>query len=139
MKTLLMVLIILSSTVAACGRQPKVAPEFKAAMDHYLALAPNSGHIDQLESVEWGAPPAGADGICNQKPTIIKGEYVRTVTIRDGLEQGAWLNAVVSHELAHCLHDKPHDTRSTALMHPTIMPGNEYWETHLDEELGFLW
>lgn len=146
---------ILFTTLAltACGyeREPlTVDPDFQPALDLYLSIAPDRGNYDELVSISYSTDlPDGVDGACEVIHAEGKAYGVkyaekpveRRIKIRPGTlpAPSFLLYATVAHELGHCLHGFPHvEGERKALMAPSVYDSEEYWQTHLPQQIARL-
>lgn len=133
-------LVIIALLVTACGKDQRVDYRLRPALDYYLSIAPNQGALDDLISLEFGTLPEGRNGYCDRgTQMVIGGRRVYrdlVITIREGA-YNSYMKALVSHELAHCLHSKDHTHTNDkyALMNPEMTTRTAYWDEHLDEQL----
>ncbi len=127
MKHLFTLLILLT----ACGKAPQVDPDLQLMLDHYLALAPHSGKLGAIESIEYATiSDKGERGICNIKQKRLGKavlDDIRDIRI-DPIGDG-WnlVQLTVYHEFGHCIHDLPHSTGIYDIMNPRRTGNTEYW------------
>lgn len=138
---------------SACGRQsdgPKIDPTLQQGVNLYLQFAPNHGDWDKLTEVSLydgdtsdipGAEEIGAcESFDEHTPKqlghkVIPGSETRRVYVKLG--QTEYLSqAVIAHELGHCLHNFDHVDDPDAIMQPVVGSQDEiYWKEHLSERL----
>lgn len=127
--------VLLAMALTACGREPAINGDLQAAVDRYLAHVPTRGHYDDLVSVDWGETTDGAQGQCLKAPRW-DGSLSRKVRIVRSDYDAVILDALVAHELGHCLHDKVHDNSVIPkLMNTYMVQDTDYWTQHLDEQI----
>ncbi len=138
MKSLL-ILFCLVLTACGAGETLYVDPELQAAVDFYLAHAPDAGHWKDLDAVQFGTlSDASRQGDC-ERPANKKSKVFspsRRVTIRadfKNTDSPNYLRYVVAHELAHCLHDKPHS--DDGLMSAQPFGTEDFWRDNLGDEI----
>ncbi len=130
-------LMVLLFALVGCGSVERhVSSAMSSGVDRYLKLAPNHGHWDDLTSVDFGTPKAGALGEC--RVTSKAGVTERRVIVLRIPESEILLQVTIAHELAHCLHDRHHDDLGQKLMNTQRVGDSEYWETHLDDQISAL-
>lgn len=137
---------ILMLLLSGCGSDDslKIDPDFQEAFNVYQTFAPDKGNLDQLESIKWADAEDSeepAHGKCQSRYKQVAGKKLqgserRWIEITRGPVEGAYnLNALVIHELAHCLHNIGHSSDPEAIMHETVLPDEAYWKEHLTERL----
>lgn len=132
---------LIAFLLTGCGAMTglKVDPKLQGAVDRYMAHVPDQGHYDELTRVQFGDTADEAYGECVVVRNKQKGFIVeRHVTIKRNAGTGIWLEVTVAHELAHCLHNKGHDTDGLKLMNPVRTGDETFWVQNLNEQIEGL-
>lgn len=150
MKTLLVFTILL---LVGCGSEKEpltVDPDFQPALDLYLSIAPDRGHLNEMVSISYSTDlEPGVNATCNVKVKTYEANGVkykdptteRRILVRPGVAKAPsfYLYALVAHELGHCLHDLPHvEGDSKALMAEEVFESEPYWQYNLPQEIARL-
>ncbi len=116
--------------LTACGREKdfEIDPTFQPMLNYYLSIAPDHGHLEQLQSIQFDDVPNGDKGITEYEPLAYKGKTYYAVThikIRRGMSP-AITKAAVLHELGHALHGL-HHVEGVEIMAKTMTNDEDYW------------
>ncbi len=139
MNYLFLILVLLSSSITACGEMEKLTeeevsldadPVLEYYLQQYIMWAPNQGKLDRLVSLKFGTlDETGENGECKWSQ-----DNKREITIRRPAEMDARFARIMMHEFGHCLHDLKHSPDKNSVMYAKVHGTNEYWEEHLEEK-----
>lgn len=148
----IVILIWLSSNIAACGKYEleskppppdyhlDVSPELEYYLSLYLQNAPDEGKLKYLSTVKFGVPSNGQFAQCQ----IIEMDKYRTraeerkVIIRHPKAYDGVFTRHITHELAHCLHNKHHVDDETAIMYEKDVQPEEFWNDNINTKMSEL-
>lgn len=116
------------------GRPERIVePELRPALEEYLRRAPNRGRFRDLAALRFGDPGEAISGTCIVDVGLGFSRYEVVIRPRP---PGPTRDAIVFHELGHCLHAVGHSPDPESLMYETVVEDDEYWSLHLANKLA---